>query len=77
MVYYGFFNYEITIMNTEILKLNNRAKLDTPQFRDELIPLLTVGEYTKLRKQLLLKVFNSGNSLNPVEFKEYKELLNL
>ena len=64
-------------MNTEILKLNNRENLDTPQYRDELIPLLTVGEYTKLRKQLLIKVFNSGNSLNPVEFKEYKELLNL
>ena len=64
-------------MNTEILKLNNRENLDTPQYRDKLIPLLTVGEYTKLRKQLLIKVFNSGNSLNPVEFKEYKELLNL
>ena len=62
-------------MNNEILKLNNRENLDTPQFRDDLIPLLTVSEYTKLRKQLLLKVFNSGNSLNPVEFKEFKKLI--
>ena len=67
-------NMEVTKMNNEILKLNNRANLDTPQFRDDLIPLLTVSEYTKLRKQLLIKVFNSGNSLSPVEFKEYKEL---
>ena len=61
-------------MNAEILKLNNRANLDTPKFRDDLIPLLTVSEYTKLRKQLLVKVFNTGNSLSPAEFKEYKEL---
>jgi len=62
-------------MNIEILKLNNRQNLDTPQYRDELMPLITIDEYTKIRKQFLIKVFNSGNSLNSVEYKEYKELI--
>jgi hypothetical protein len=55
-----------------ILKREIRSGLQL-DYRTDLIPLLTVEEYTGMRAELLKDIFNSGNSLTDEEFKEYKE----
>ena len=58
-------------MELNILKRNNRMALKN----NEILPLITVREYHELRKQLLIDVFDNGESLTPEEFEEYKKLI--
>ena len=70
-------------MNTTIKQLNiaddlefqtliNKEPLLTEMLQCEDI---TVREYHELRKQLLIDVFDNGESLTPEEFEEYKKLI--